>query len=46
MKNSVKIWLDLDGTVYDLYNVENWEPRLRAEDPTVFNDGDFIGDLL
>ena len=44
MKNSVKIWMDLDGTVYDLYNVNNWEPRLRAEDPTVFEDGDFIGD--
>ena len=44
MKNSVKIWLDLDGTVYDLYNINNWEPRLRAEDPTVFEDGDFIGD--
>ena len=44
MKTSVKIWMDLDGTVYDLYNINNWEPRLRAEDPTVFEDGDFIGD--
>ena len=44
MKNSTKIYMDLDGTVYDLYNINNWEPRLRAEDPTVFEDGDFIGD--
>lgn len=44
MKNSVKIWLDLDGTVYDLYNINNWKPRLEAEDPTVFEEGGFIGD--
>ena len=44
MKNSTKIYFDLDGTVYDLYNVENWEPKLRAENSAVFREGNFIGD--
>ena len=41
---TTKIYFDLDGTVYDLYNVENWEPKLRAENADVFNEGNFIGD--
>ena len=24
---------DMDGTIADLYGVENWLPMLRAEDP-------------
>ena len=41
---SIKIFFDLDGTVYDLYSVENWLEKLRSEDASVFSEGDFIGD--
>ena len=27
------IWFDMDGTIADLYGVENWLPMLRASDP-------------
>lgn len=30
------IWFDMDGTIYDLYKVADWLPRLRAEDFTVY----------
>ena len=30
------IWLDMDGTIADLYGVENWLPMLRASDPTPY----------
>ena len=30
------IWLDMDGTMADLYGVENWLPMLRASDPTPY----------
>lgn len=30
------IWLDMDGTMADLYGVENWLPMLRAYDPTPY----------
>ena len=30
------IWFDMDGTFVDLYSVENWLPKLRAEDPTPY----------
>ena len=30
------IYFDLDGTLADLYSVENWLPMLRAYDPTPF----------
>ena len=40
---SIKVYMDLDGTVYDLYNIENWEPKLCAEDADVFKEGNFIG---
>ena len=33
---TTKIYFDLDGTVYDLYSIENWEPKLRAENVEVF----------
>ena len=29
----MKIWLDMDGTIANLYAVENWLPKLRAFDP-------------
>ena len=32
----MKIVFDMDGTIADLYAVENWEPRLRAEDASPY----------
>lgn len=29
----MKIWLDMDGTIANLYAVEDWLPKLRAFDP-------------
>lgn len=31
-----KIYFDMDGTIADLYGVENWLPMLRAEDETPY----------
>lgn len=33
------VWFDMDGTLYDLYNVPNWLERLAEEDEGVFWDG-------
>ena len=30
------IWFDMDGTIADLYGVENWLPKLRASDPSPY----------
>lgn len=30
------IWFDMDGTIADLYSVENWLPMLRAYDPAPY----------
>lgn len=30
------VYLDMDGTIADLYGIENWLPRLRNEDETIF----------
>lgn len=30
------IWLDMDGTMADLYGVEGWLPMLEAKDPTPY----------
>lgn len=32
----MKIWLDMDGTIVDLYNVENWLEMLITENPTPY----------
>lgn len=32
-----KVYLDMDGTIYPLYEQKNWLARLRAEDKTVFS---------
>lgn len=32
----MKIVFDMDGTIANLYAVENWEPRLRAEDASPY----------
>ena len=31
-----EIWLDMDGTIADLYGVENWLEMLMANDPTPY----------
>jgi histidinol phosphatase-like enzyme len=31
-----KIWLDMDGTIADLYSVDGWLEMLRAEDATPY----------
>ena len=30
------IWFDMDGTIADLYGVENWLPKLRSSDPSPY----------
>ena len=35
MKKST-VYLDMDGTIADLYGIENWLPRLRNEDSNIF----------
>lgn len=30
------IWFDMDGTIADLYGVENWLPMIIASDPTPY----------
>lgn len=30
------VWFDMDGTIADLYGVQNWLPMLRNEDPTPY----------
>ena len=32
----INVYLDMDGTIADLYGIENWLPRLRASDRTIF----------
>lgn len=32
----MRIWFDMDGTIADLYAVENWLPKLRAYDPSPY----------
>jgi len=41
----LKIYFDLDGTVYDLYSVANWEYKLRHSDASVFTDGRAMTDM-
>lgn len=39
------IYLDLDGTLADLYAVPDWLPKLRAEDVSPYLEASPIGDL-
>lgn len=39
------ICFDMDGTIADLYGVENWEPMLRAEDPTPYREATPMWDM-
>lgn len=39
------IWFDMDGTISDLYAVENWLPMLRAEDTTPYKIARPLGNM-
>ena len=32
------VYLDMDGTIANLYGIENWLGRLRNEDDTIFTE--------
>ena len=34
----MKIWFDMDGTIADLYGVENWLPKLHKNDASPYLD--------
>lgn len=36
------IWFDMDGTIANLYEVENWLPKLRAEDPSPYMEAEVM----
>ena len=46
------IYFDMDGTIADLYNVEDWLPKLHAENPSPYIealplvDVDILGGIL
>jgi len=39
------IWWDMDGTIANLYAVENWLPKLRAEDPTPYREAKVLWNM-
>lgn len=39
------IWFDMDGTISDLYAVEDWLPMLRAENPKPYAQARPLGDM-
>jgi hypothetical protein len=39
------IWWDIDGTIANLYAVENWLPKLRAEDPTPYAEAEVLWNM-
>lgn len=40
-----EIVFDMDGTIADLYSVENWLPKLRAYDPTPYQTAEPLVDM-
>ena len=48
----VTIYFDMDGTIFDLYGVENWLEKLQAEDESPYleakplTDFDKLGEIL
>lgn len=40
------IYFDLDGTIANLYNVEGWESKLRAEDSSPYADARPLVDMV
>ena len=39
------IWWDMDGTIANLYAVENWLPMLRAEDTTPYEEAEVMWNM-
>ena len=39
------IWWDMDGTIANLYAVDNWLPKLRAEDPTPYAEAEVLWNM-
>lgn len=39
------IWFDMDGTIADLYAVENWLPKLRAEDASPYAEAEVMHNM-
>ena len=39
------IWWDMDGTIADLYTVENWLPKLRAEDASPYIEAEVLWNM-
>ena len=46
MENIKMICFDMDGTIADLYAVENWLPMLRAYDPTPYAVAEPMWDMV
>ena len=40
------IYFDMDGTIADLYSVDNWLPRLRNEDATPYAEARPLCDMI
>lgn len=38
----MKIYFDMDGTIANLYAVENWLPKLRASDASPYEEADVM----
>lgn len=36
------IWFDMDGTIADLYAVNDWLPKLRASDPSPYAEAEVM----
>lgn len=39
------IYWDLDGTIVDLYGVDNWEPKLVSHDPSPYQEAAPLHDM-
>lgn len=39
------VCFDMDGTIANLYSVENWLPKLRAEDASPYEDAEPMWDM-
>ena len=40
------IYFDMDGTIADLYGVENWLPKLRAEDVSPYLEAEPLTNMI
>lgn len=45
MREILELDFDMDGTIADLYGVDNWLPMLRAEDPTPYIEAEPLVDI-